>query len=96
MEDLSYALEHEDRWRVCEILERLATICVATGRPEQSASLLGRAVQERDETGGQIPPVNLPEHAATVAAARAELGDARFEELWEEGRTLDVQELVVG
>ena len=94
LENLDYALAHEDRWRVCEILERLATIAVATGRMEQAARLLGRAMREREETGGHIPPVNMHEHEETVANVTARVGVDRYDELFADGRAIEVADLI--
>ncbi len=96
LEDLELATARQDRWRIAEIFDRLATIAVVTGSMEQAARFLGRAAREREETGGHVPPVNMPEHDATIARARAELGDVRFDELWAEGNRRDTGASIEG
>lgn len=81
-------------------LEGLATVAGAAGtahEPEQTeraAQLLAAAAALREGIGAPIPPVERAGYEGVVAAARAALGDLRFEEAWAEGATLTPEQAI--
>ena len=80
--------ELRDRWRMASVLEDLAAVCAGTRSAAsiaRAARLLGAAQALRDSIGTVIAPVELPQHQATVTAARQALGAAAFDTAWRRG-----------
>jgi predicted ATPase len=69
-------------------LEAAARLASRADRPEEAARLLGAAAGLRDEVAVPIWRPRLTRFESLVSAARATLGDERFEANWEDGRTL--------
>lgn len=92
-ESLGHHVELGDGWRAATVFEELATT-VAGSRPALAARLLGAAARLRTVTTGRRPPVEEADHEATVAACRAALGGAAYEEQQVIGRTTPQAELV--
>ena len=88
--------ELNDRWRACSVLEDLAALALARGRPAQAASLLAAAEQARTAIGTVIAPCEADLHGQTVSGARAALGDEAFEAAWWQGLTASPGELQAG
>jgi hypothetical protein len=65
-----------------------------TGWAERAARLLGAAAAAREATGALLPPVEQPDHDATVQAARVALGEAAFATAWAAGQALTLDEAV--
>lgn len=63
-----------DRWRAASTCEELAAVAVDRA-PTLAARLLGVADELRTATGARRPPVEQPDHDATVAGCRRALGD---------------------
>jgi hypothetical protein len=77
-----------DRRNVAVVLEQLAAVACADGRPEQAARLLGAAEALREAMGARLPPAEQAAHAKTEQAARAALGEAAFAAARAAGRSL--------
>lgn len=77
----SYILAHN--------LVGLAAIVAASGRPDESARLLGKADAIFAETGLVLDPADRPEYDGAVAAARAALDDEAYEAAYAAGVNLD-------
>jgi predicted ATPase/transcriptional regulator with XRE-family HTH domain len=77
-----------DRRNVAVVLEQLAAVACADGRPEQAARLLGAAEALREAMGARLPPAEQAAHATTEQAARAALGEAAFAAARAAGRFL--------
>ena len=86
--------ELRDRWRMSSVLEDLAAITLALGRPAPAARLLGAAEAVRDAIGTVIAPCERPQHLQTAAAARAALGEEAFAAAGQEGRSATLDELI--
>ena len=86
--------ELRDRWRMSSVLEDLAAITLALGRPGPAARLLGAAEAVRDAIGTVIAPCERPQHLQTAAAARAALGEETFAAAGQEGRSATLGELI--
>ncbi len=70
-------------------LESLAGVLADSGDAESGARFLGSAALIREESGIPLPENRADEVAADTSAAVAILGQERFDQLAEEGRSLD-------
>jgi len=75
-------------------LDTLAGAALAAGQPERASCLLGSAQALRDATGVPLRPSERAEYAATVAAARARLGDPAFNAAHATGRAMSLEQVV--
>ena len=91
----SLEIHHDlrDRWRTCSVLEDLAAIVLAQGSPQQAARLLAAAEAMRLTIGTVIAPCDSAQHAATMAGARAALGDEAFAAAWQQGLLAQIEDL---
>ena len=85
--------ELRDRWRTCSVLEDLAALALAHGNPGQAVRLLASAETMRGAIGTVIAPCEHTQHAGTVAAARAALGDDAFAAAWQQGLLTPIDDL---
>jgi predicted ATPase/DNA-binding winged helix-turn-helix (wHTH) protein len=76
-----------EQWFVSRSLEELAKTLALTADVERAARLFGAAEVLRERIGATV--LRHDEYARAVANVRGALGDARFGELWTEGRALD-------
>ena len=88
--------ELRDRWRTCSLLEDLAALTLARGSPGQAVRLLAAAETMRGAIGTVIAPCEHAQHAGTVAAARAALGDDAFAAAWQQGVLTPIDDLEAG
>jgi hypothetical protein len=77
-----------------DVLDGVAGLAAARGRPEGAAQLYGAAAAVRETTGPALPPPERPDHERRLAAVRTAAGDAAFTSAWEEGRALSLAEAV--
>ncbi len=70
---------------IAECLEGLGALHSAQGRPQTAVRLLSAADALRRRLGAPISPILLPAYTQAVAAARAQLDEERFKQLWSEG-----------
>ncbi|HWM97557.1 MAG TPA: BTAD domain-containing putative transcriptional regulator, partial [Streptosporangiaceae bacterium] len=91
----SLEIHHDlrDRWRTCSVLEDLAAIALAQGNPRQATRLLAGAEALRVTIGTVIAPCDSAQHAATMAGARAALGDEAFAAAWQQGLRAQIEDL---
>ena len=75
-------------------LEALAVVAVGQDQFVQVARLLGAAEALRQVLGAPLPPVERPEYAATVQAARTALGEAAFADAWAAGQAMTLEEAI--
>ncbi|MDQ3856059.1 MAG: NB-ARC domain-containing protein, partial [Chloroflexota bacterium] len=68
----------------------LATVSLLQGQPERAVRLWAAAEAARESTGLHLHPLvrSRTGYDESVAAAREQLGQATFETLWAEGRTM--------
>lgn len=76
-----------DRWRVCSVLEAVVRSATALGLAAAAAPLLGMVDRLREELGTPVPPSEAPARAESLAALRAELGEARLARARRRGET---------
>jgi predicted ATPase/DNA-binding SARP family transcriptional activator len=76
---------------VLNCLEQLAELFAATGEPDRAATIWGAHAARCDEIGRERShPIEAPAREEAIGAARAALGDRRFEQAWAEGAELDL------
>jgi non-specific serine/threonine protein kinase len=75
-------------------LVRFALTSARTGKPSVAAQLLSRATALRDEIGFALESWMTLETEEAFAEVRALLDDAAFDEAWEAGRVLTLDEAV--
>ncbi len=85
--------ELRDRWRTASVLEDLAALALAYDLAPQAARLLAAAQAMREAIGTVVALCESGQHAATMAGARAALGDDAFEEAWQQGLLASIDEL---
>ncbi|HEY5927415.1 MAG TPA: hypothetical protein VIV11_37280, partial [Kofleriaceae bacterium] len=82
-----------DRWRCASVLEALAAVAVASGRPARGAVYLGAADAIRQQIGTPVPACEQPMLAQTEASGVALIGQA-FEAGRERGRRTPLDQTV--
>jgi hypothetical protein len=75
-------------------LVRFALTSVRTGTPIVGAQLLSRATALRDEIGFALESWMTLETEEALAAVRAQLDDSAFDEAWEAGAKLSLDEAI--
>jgi predicted ATPase/class 3 adenylate cyclase len=75
-------------------LVRFALASARRGRPGVAAQLLSRATALRDEMGYSLESWMTLETEEALAAVRAQLDDAAFDEAWETGAKLSLDEAI--
>jgi predicted ATPase/class 3 adenylate cyclase len=75
-------------------LVRFAVTHTREGRPEVAARLIARAVAVFEELGFSLESWMTKEVGDATAATRAQLDDASFDEAWEEGARMSLDEAV--
>jgi predicted ATPase/DNA-binding CsgD family transcriptional regulator/Tfp pilus assembly protein PilF len=84
-----------DRPNRAACLVAQAQLIATTGPTSRAATLLGAADAQMEAAGVRLEPIDRESFERCVQAARADLGDARFEELWWNWRRLTLDEAVV-
>ena len=92
-ESLGLYQEIGERVGIGECLEGLAAVCCATGHAFEGTLLLAAAEALRDSLGTPLPTPLIDEHARSVAAARAALGEALFADVWAMGRVMSPEQV---
>ena len=82
------------RWGMLNSLAGLAWAAGSRGQLERAALLLGAGAALSDELGITLFPHAQVHQDACEVAARAGLGDARFQSTWERGRALTREQVV--
>jgi non-specific serine/threonine protein kinase len=93
-ESLTVRQEIGDKGGSAWCIERLAEVAWAQGNPEKAVRLLSAAAALRISIGSVIDPVDQPEYQNRRMALRTELGQERFAAMWEEGRTLTLEQAI--
>jgi predicted ATPase/DNA-binding CsgD family transcriptional regulator len=93
-ESLKVHRELGDKWRIASVLEGLASTARARGLPERSAQLFGAADLLRATLLAPTPPVERADRDAGLSAARAALGEERFEKALAAGRAIPPEEAI--
>lgn len=73
-------------------LDKIASLCVIAEKPEVAASLLGWVAATRQEIGDPRPRLEQADVDRDIAAIRAKIGSDVFEETYNKGSTLSLDE----
>jgi non-specific serine/threonine protein kinase len=93
-EGLPLAQELGNGYCVAWNLKASAVLFEAKAKEERAAKLYGAAEALRRAVGAPLSPVDLPDHEHSLAAARAQLEEAVWEEAWAEGQAMTIEEAV--
>jgi DNA-binding CsgD family transcriptional regulator/tetratricopeptide (TPR) repeat protein len=75
-------------------LDAIAGLEADAGNHRDAVRLLAASDAGRDGMGYPRPPVDLPEHEALVASLRASLGREAFEDIWRDGMSMPLDDVV--
>jgi len=84
----------KSKFRQACLLATMAGPTAALGQPERAARLLGASHARMEALGTRHMPADQPELDLFEAAARNELGDEAFQEAWQAGQAMTLQEAV--
>ncbi|HVO88595.1 MAG TPA: winged helix-turn-helix domain-containing protein, partial [Casimicrobiaceae bacterium] len=94
VESLMIARQLSDPLATVWALERFAELAVARHAPKRAAVLWAAAARMRSEIGIAMAFNEQMEHERAVAAVRAALGDAAFDQAWREGSAMAREDAV--
>ncbi len=94
MPALAYYREQGVEPGVAFVTEALAMAAAAEGKPQKAARILGAIDSPLTFTGGGATPADRVEHERSLAALRAQLGDAAFDACRAEGQTMSFEQAV--
>jgi non-specific serine/threonine protein kinase len=98
VESLALDRETDNQHGLASGLELSARLAAARGRSPRAVELYARAGLLRDTTGAQAHEiwwkVWWPDAAPHIAELRSKIGDAEFEQAWERGRAMTVNEAI--
>ncbi|HEY2593104.1 MAG TPA: LuxR C-terminal-related transcriptional regulator [Chloroflexota bacterium] len=92
VQSLTAALELDNRQGIVMSLDTLASVAAAAARHRRAARLFGAADAARAIIGDFAYATARPDRQRGMAAARAGLGDADFEQEWSAGGTLTLEQ----
>jgi hypothetical protein len=75
-------------------LEGIATLFIATGKPEKAARLIGCADATREKINDLRPPIEDADMYRNMAAILSKIGPSGFEVTYDEGRSMTLDEAV--
>jgi tetratricopeptide (TPR) repeat protein len=93
-EGLAFARDVGDRRGLAMAMEELAFVASSRQEPELAARLVGAAQALREAIGAPVPPADQPRYDRSVTAVHAQLREDAFDEGWESGRLLSLEEAV--
>jgi len=70
-------------------LEELGKVAAIQCESIWAAQLFGAAEALREKLGAPKPPIERSEHEVLIAAVRAALGEASFQDTWARGRSME-------
>jgi predicted ATPase/DNA-binding XRE family transcriptional regulator len=88
------ALRH--KLGIATALQELAVVRAAQDKGDQAAMLFSVAYTVRETLGAPLAPVEAPACDSAIAASRAQLGEAAFQDIWESASARPYQEVVEG
>jgi tetratricopeptide (TPR) repeat protein len=77
-------------------LEELAAVRASQNEGGRAAMLFSVAHTLREKLGAPIPPVDSTTYKSALAASRAQLGEAAFQDIWESASARPLQDIVDG
>jgi DNA-binding NarL/FixJ family response regulator len=93
-ESLASLRELGEIWLISLCLEELAGLACAQGEYPRAARLWGAEETICDAIGSAVRALYRADHERDVAAARAELGEEKFEEAWARGRAMPTERAI--
>ena len=93
-ESLALRREIGDTWGIAGCVEGLGWASALQGAPERAARLFGAAEAIREAVGMAHMPGLRTSYERAVAAARAQIDDARFRAAWAGGRSLTLDQTI--
>jgi hypothetical protein len=87
---------HKDGYTIGGVfaLEGLAALLIATGKPEKAARLIGCADVTRERIPNMRPLIEEADMYRNMMAILAKIGPSAFEVVYEEGRSMTLEEAV--
>ncbi len=86
---LSRAIQAHSRLYTAMGLEELGKVAAIQCESIWAAQLFGAAEALREKLGAPKPPIERSEHEVLIAAVRAALGEASFQDTWARGRSME-------
>ena len=83
----------EERLRIAQVLEALASLAARQKRPENAATLWGAACALREVLQAPLPPVERKAQEQEESTVRTAMVPGAFQQAWSEGRRLAREEL---
>jgi tetratricopeptide (TPR) repeat protein len=93
-ESLMISYELQDKWGVAAILTGFAGIKFIEGEVMKSAQLQGVVMALLEQIDAQLGSYEDLEYDKTTSALKAQLGEAVYEEVWEKGKMLSIEQAV--
>jgi tetratricopeptide (TPR) repeat protein len=93
-QSLALNLEYGYNYGLVEDLAGLAEVAGLLGQPQQAAQLLGAVDILREESNIRLSPLRRAEYDRTVEGIRTQLDTATFAEAWQEGRSMQLDEVL--
>lgn len=94
-ESLVIRCELADHWGMAISLEGLAPVIATLGAPIRAAHVWGAAERLREENGTPRPPDQRAMYERAVTAARTAFADdAAFDQAWQEGRAMPLEQAI--
>src|SRR5205823_7700985 len=94
MESLVLRRELGDKSGMARSFERLAMVAGRQGQHLRATRLSGAADVLRESEDIPIMPVDHAQHEQTLALAHSQLNQAEWEQAWQEGRTMAIEEAI--
>lgn len=93
-ESLNLRRDLRDKHGIAESLERLAWVAVSENQLERAVRLMGAVESQREAIGVRLGPIERLEFERYSNAALSGLGQQVFAALWNEGRTIALEQAV--
>ena len=93
-ENLVLSLRLHDHVSTVHALAVLAAVLAGVGQPEVAARVLGAGAALEEDEGLSLQELEAELRDETEAAVRDELGELRFEDELEAGRTVELSDLI--
>ena len=75
-------------------LEGIASLNITVGKPHQAAQLIGRAATTRQAIGEPHQSLEQADADRDIAAIVVRIGEAAFQEAYDKGRAMSLEEAV--
>ena len=75
-------------------MEGIAGVCIATGKPENAARLIGWSDITREKINDTRPRIEQADVDKVIAACIAKLGEVAFAEMYDKGQKMSIDEAV--